>query len=64
MLVFELQHSIDHFNACAKRVLVHRGVLAHPGLRPPADALAEASERALDRHLAALRLVADGARVG
>ena len=29
MLVFEMQHSIDHYNACAKRVLVRRGVLEH-----------------------------------
>ena len=35
MLVYEMQHSIDHYNACAKRVLVHRGILEHAGLRPP-----------------------------
>ena len=33
MLVFEMQHSIDHYNACAKHVLVQRGVLEHDGLR-------------------------------
>ena len=33
MLVFEMQHSIDHYNACAKQVLVRRGVLEHDGLR-------------------------------
>jgi dihydrodipicolinate synthase/N-acetylneuraminate lyase len=64
ILVFEMQHSIDHFNACAKRVLVHRGVLAHPGLRAPAGTLAASSARLLDRHLADLQLVADGVRVG
>ena len=36
MLVFEMQHSIDHYNACAKHVLVQRGVLEHDGLRAPA----------------------------
>ena len=39
MLVFEMQHSIDHYNACAKQILVRRGVLEHAGLRPPAAAL-------------------------
>ena len=43
MLVFEMQHSIDHYNACAKHVLVQRGVLEHDGLRAPAGALSATS---------------------
>ena len=54
MLVFEMQHSIDHYNACAKHVLVRRGVLEHDGLRSPADALGDASRMLLERHLAGL----------
>lgn len=64
MLVFEMQHSIDHYNACAKRVLVRRGVLDHPGLRSPANALGGASAALLDRYLAGLGVSADGAHVG
>jgi len=64
MLVFEMQHSIDHYNACAKRVLVQRGVLEHQGLRSPAAALGAASERLLERHLATLPSAADGVGVG
>jgi dihydrodipicolinate synthase/N-acetylneuraminate lyase len=64
MLVFEMQHSIDHYNACAKRVLVRRGVLDHAGLRSPAAAFDESSELLLDRHLADLQLSPGGVRVG
>jgi 4-hydroxy-tetrahydrodipicolinate synthase len=64
MLVFEMQHSIDHYNACAKEILVHRGVLARARLRPPAGTLGGASRALLDRHLAALRLSRDGVGVG
>jgi 4-hydroxy-tetrahydrodipicolinate synthase len=64
MLVFEMQHSIDHYNACAKRVLVQRGVLDHDGLRAPAARLDEASRVRLDRYLAGLELPAGGVRVG
>jgi 4-hydroxy-tetrahydrodipicolinate synthase len=64
ILVFEMQHSIDHYNACAKRVLVRRGVLEHPGLRSPAAALGEVSEHLLDRHLTALQLSGQDVRVG
>jgi 4-hydroxy-tetrahydrodipicolinate synthase len=64
MLVFEMQHSIDHYNTCAKRVLVHRGVLEHDGLRAPAAALGDVSGRLLDRYLAHLEPDAYGARVG
>ena len=60
MLVFEMQHSIDHYNACAKHVLVQRGVLEHDGLRPPAGALGGASRMLLERHLAGLQLAAGG----
>lgn len=61
VLVFEIQHSIDHFNACAKHVLVRRGVLSDPRLRPPAARLGEASLRLLEDHLAALDLADVGA---
>ena len=64
MLVFEMQHSIDHYNACAKQVLVRRGVLERDGLRSPATPLTDASRMLLERHLAALQLPAGGARVG
>jgi len=64
MLVFEMQHSIDHYNACAKRVLLRRGVIEHPGLRSPANTLGQASEDLLDRYLSSLQVSADGARVG
>jgi len=64
MLVFEMQHSIDHYNTCAKRVLVHRGVLDHAGLRAPAASLGDVSRTLLDRYLAGLQLDADGVRVG
>jgi 4-hydroxy-tetrahydrodipicolinate synthase len=64
MLVFEMQHSIDHFNACAKRVLVQRGVLVQDGLRPPGALLGETSRRLLERHLLSLNLEAGEVRVG
>ena len=60
MLVFEMQHSIDHFNACAKHVLVRRGVLEHEGLRPPAGSLGGVSRMLLERHLAGLQLATGG----
>jgi 2-keto-3-deoxy-L-arabinonate dehydratase len=63
MLVFEMQHSIDHYNACAKRVLVQRGVLDNPGLRAPAGTFGDVSRMLLDRHLAGLQLGAGGVRV-
>jgi 4-hydroxy-tetrahydrodipicolinate synthase len=64
MLVFEMQHSIDHYNACAKQILVQRGVLEHDRLRPPAGALGAASRMLLERHLARLQLTEDGVGVG
>jgi 4-hydroxy-tetrahydrodipicolinate synthase len=64
MLVFEMQHSIDHYNACAKQILVRRGVLQQDGLRPPAGALGDASRMLLERHLAELQLRKDGVVVG
>lgn len=64
MLVFEMQHSIDHYNACAKHVLAQRGVLENPGLRAPAATFGEVSRALLRRHLAALQLEPRGARVG
>lgn len=54
VLVFEMQHSIDHYNACAKRVLVRRGVLEHPALRAPAAVFGDVSAGLLERHLAAV----------
>lgn len=54
VLLFEMQHSIDHYNACAKHVLVRRGVLAQPALRLPAAAFGEVSRGLLERHLSAL----------
>ena len=63
VLVFEVQDSIDHFNACAKRVLVQRRVLEEPSLRAPAAALGDVSRALLDRHLASLALDASGVRV-
>jgi 4-hydroxy-tetrahydrodipicolinate synthase len=56
MLVFEMQHSIDHYNACAKRVLIRRGVAIEALLRRPAAPLPEVSARLLDAHLAVLAL--------
>ena len=63
MLVFEMQHSIDHYNICAKRVLVHRGVLEQAGLRAPAAAPSDISRALLDRYLAGLQLDAGAVRV-
>lgn len=56
VILFEIQHSIDHFNHCAKLVLQRRGVLATPGLRPPSDHFPAASRRLLEDHLEALGL--------
>ena len=64
MLVFEMQHSIDHYNACAKHVLVQRGVLGNDRLRAPAGALGEVSRALLERHLAGLRVQTGGVGVG
>lgn len=64
MIVFEIQLSIDHFNACAKSVLVRRGVLENARLRAPAAALGSASLQLLHEHLAALDLSDARARAG
>jgi dihydrodipicolinate synthase/N-acetylneuraminate lyase len=64
MLVFEMQHSIDHYNACAKHILVQRGVLEHDGLRAPAGSLGVVSRMLLERHLTDLDLAAGGVGVG
>jgi 4-hydroxy-tetrahydrodipicolinate synthase len=61
MLVFEMQHSIDHYNACAKQVLQWRGLLDGVSLRAPAMALPEASKGLLRRHLDRLNLVGTAA---
>jgi 4-hydroxy-tetrahydrodipicolinate synthase len=62
MLMFQMHHSIDHCNACAKLVLQHRGVLDHVELRRPAAALGAVSRELLERHLAALGLAGVEAR--
>jgi dihydrodipicolinate synthase/N-acetylneuraminate lyase len=63
MLVFEMQHSIDHYNWCAKAVLVRRGVLNHTALRPPAASFGDVSELLLEQHLARLDLAGKGVGV-
>jgi 2-keto-3-deoxy-L-arabinonate dehydratase len=60
-LVFEMQHSIDHYNHCAKHVLRRRGVQLHPALRPPAEPFGGVSLRLLERHLEALDLTSERA---
>jgi dihydrodipicolinate synthase/N-acetylneuraminate lyase len=64
MLVFEMQHSIDHYNACAKHVLVERGVLGSAGLRAPATGFGNVSRLLLERNLAHLAIAEEGARAG
>jgi 4-hydroxy-tetrahydrodipicolinate synthase len=64
ILVFEIQESIDHYNACAKRVLTRRGVLSNGSLRPPATELGETSRLLLDQHLARLGASRGDLRVG
>jgi 2-keto-3-deoxy-L-arabinonate dehydratase len=63
ILVFQMQNSIDHYNGCAKVVLVRRGVLTYAGLRPPAAAFGDVSELLLEQHLARLDLAGEGVRV-
>jgi dihydrodipicolinate synthase/N-acetylneuraminate lyase len=63
ILVFEMQHSIDHYNACAKHVLVRRGVIDEPALRAPAATLGDVSRGLLEAHLNALQLAPVGAHV-
>jgi 4-hydroxy-tetrahydrodipicolinate synthase len=64
MLVFEMHDSIDHYNACAKQILVRRGVLEQPALRLPAGPLGSASQTLLERHLAQLELPEGSVVVG
>jgi 4-hydroxy-tetrahydrodipicolinate synthase len=56
VLVFQMQHSIDHYNACAKLVLQRRGVIEHVELRQPAASLPDVSRPLLDHHLSGLGL--------
>jgi 4-hydroxy-tetrahydrodipicolinate synthase len=63
VLVFAMQDSIDHYNACAKHILVQRGVLESDRLRAPADGLGDISRVLLDRQLAALPLTTGGVGV-
>ena len=55
LLVFEMQ-SLDHYNACAKHLLRHRGVEIGTSLRDPAPAISEASLRRLAAYAASLQL--------
>jgi dihydrodipicolinate synthase/N-acetylneuraminate lyase len=64
ILVFQIQQSIDHYNSCAKHVLIRRGILEHAALRPPAAPFGETSLTLLDRHLALLDLAGDGVGAG
>jgi hypothetical protein len=57
-----MQHSIDHYNACAKHVHVARGVLGTAGLRAPATGLREVSRVMLERHLGHLAIAGEGSR--
>ena len=67
MLVFEMQHSIDHYNACAKLKTVQRGVLKYEKSAPAcrlarrrlADAAPTASRRPRPRR-GRVRASADG----
>ena len=54
-LAFALQ-GIDRLNACAKEVLVRRGVLHHAGLREPAPRRSPSFGDLIDEHVAALEL--------
>ena len=52
MLVFEMQHSIDHYNACAKRdARAARRAHSTTGCARPRPTLASASRALLERHL-------------
>jgi dihydrodipicolinate synthase/N-acetylneuraminate lyase len=55
LAVFEMQN-IDHFNACAKHILVGRGVEIGASLRPPALDLNAHAVSLLDSYLDALNL--------
>ena len=63
LLVFAMQDSIDHYNACAKHILVRRGILDRARLRSPAETLGDVSLALLERHLAAVPLTTGGVRV-
>lgn len=54
-LMFSLQ-GMDHYNACAKEVMVRRGILNRGGLRAPAPQLDATSIKVLDRLLADIDL--------
>jgi dihydrodipicolinate synthase/N-acetylneuraminate lyase len=62
ILVFEMQHSIDHYNRCAKLILARRGVLEHTDLRQPAAELPAVSRELLRQHFDSLELEDVGAR--
>lgn len=50
LLIFQSQ-SLDHYNACAKRVLMRRGVLNSPSLRGPTEQFHDVSVKLLDHYL-------------
>jgi len=64
VLVFAMQDSIDHYNACAKHILVRRGILERDRLRPPAETFGDGSRAMLERHLDVLRVTRGGVGVG
>ena len=61
MLVFEMQHSIDHYNHCAKHTLKRRGVELNVALRQPAEQFGGLSLRLLERYVDRLELPPSGA---
>jgi dihydrodipicolinate synthase/N-acetylneuraminate lyase len=59
LLVFESQ-GIEHYNACAKHLLVRRGVLASSHMRAPTTALTELGRALVEREFDALALPGPG----
>jgi dihydrodipicolinate synthase/N-acetylneuraminate lyase len=55
LLVFESQ-GIEHYNSCAKHLLVRRGVLASSHMRAPTSGLSELGRALAERELDALQL--------
>jgi 4-hydroxy-tetrahydrodipicolinate synthase len=55
LLVFESQ-GIEHYNACAKHLLVRRGVLASSHMRAPTSGLTELGRQLAERKFALLEL--------
>ena len=55
LLVFESQ-GIEHYNACAKHLLVRRGVLASSHMRAPTSGLSDLGRALAEREFDALGL--------